>query len=282
MIDLREDSVEFMRCPLCNGELVLNVEKTEGEEVSSGFLQCSVCKKEYKICHGIPDFMLPELLNETDEKWMRSYDRTARSYELMMGTLIPLFSMGSEPLERRRWVKQLQAERGDHVLDVSTGTGRNLSLIAKLVGSSGRVSAIDISNGALSYAEMKIRRKKWKNVELQRANASHLPFKNDTFNAVLHVGGINTFGEKRRALCEMVRVTKPNAKIVIVDEGLAPAQEKSLVGKILLKTNALYSCKPPTELLPENIKQLQVRWKIICSRFLPIWPFYNMEFRKCP
>jgi ubiquinone/menaquinone biosynthesis C-methylase UbiE len=281
VIDLREGSLELMRCPLCHGELVLDVEETQGEEVSSGLLDCSVCKKEYKIRDGIPDFVLPELLNETDEKWMRSYDRTARSYELMMGTLIPLLSMGSEPLERRRWIRQLQIEPGDHVLDVSTGTGRNLSFIAKHVCSKGRISAMDISHGALSIAEMKIRKKRWKNVELQRANASHLPFKNDTFNAVLHVGGINTFGEKRRALCEMVRVAKPNAKIVIVDEGLAPGQEKSFVGRLLLKTNALYSCKPPTELLPENVKHLRIRWKIICSRFLPIWPFYNMEFRKC-
>jgi ubiquinone/menaquinone biosynthesis C-methylase UbiE len=279
--DLKEDSIEFIRCPLCHGELVLRVEKTNGEEVYSGHLKCPACEKEYKIRYGIPDFVLPELLNETDKKWMRSYDRTARSYELMMGTLIPVFSMGSEPLERRRWVKQLQVEHGGDVLDVSTGTGRNIPLIVKLVGSKGRISGIDISNGALSYAEIKKRKKKWKNVELQRANASYLPFKNDAFDAVLHVGGINTFGEKRRALCEMVRVAKPNARIVIVDEGLAPKQQESFVGKFLVKTNALYSCNPPTELLPDNVKNLKVKWKIICSRFLPIWPFYNMEFRKC-
>jgi ubiquinone/menaquinone biosynthesis C-methylase UbiE len=278
---LKEDSVQFMCCPLCHGQLVLHVERTEGEEVSSGLLQCSACKKEYKVRDGIPDFVLPELLDETDAKWMHRYDRTARSYELMMGTLIPLFSIGSEPLERRRWVRQLDVQRGDHVLDVSTGTGRNLALIIKLVGSKGRVSAIDISDGVLSYAQMKIKGKKWKNVELQRANASYLPFKNDTFDAVLHVGGINTFGEKERALREMVRVAKLNAKIVIVDEGLAPGEEKSVIGKFLLKTNALYACKPPTELLPKNIKNVHVRWKIISSRFLPIWPFYNMEFRKC-
>jgi ubiquinone/menaquinone biosynthesis C-methylase UbiE len=270
-----------MCCPLCHGQLVLYVERTKGEEVSSALLQCSVCKKQYRVRSGIPDFVLPELLNETDRKWMRRYDRMARSYELMMGTLIPLFSIGSEPLERRRWVSQLDVRRGNRVLDVSTGTGRNLSLIVKVVGSKGRVSAIDISDGVLSYAQMKINRKKWKNVELQRANASYLPFKNDTFDAVLHVGGINTFGEKERALREMVRVAKPNAKIVVVDEGLAPGEEKSVIGKFLLKTNALYACKPPTELLPRNIKNVQVRWKIISSRFLPVWPFYNMEFRKC-
>lgn len=65
---------------------------------------------------------------------------------------------------------------------------------------------MDISKGTLAYAETKIKRKRWKNIELQRANASHLPYKDDIFDAVMHVGGINTFGEKKRALHEMIRV----------------------------------------------------------------------------
>jgi ubiquinone/menaquinone biosynthesis C-methylase UbiE len=277
---LREDSLQFMCCPLCLGELVLNAEKTVENEVFSGSLKCSLCKKEYKIHNEIPDFLLPEFLNERDRKWMRAYDRMAPSYDLMMGILIPSLSIGLEPFERRTLTKQLQIERGEHVLDISTGTGRNLSLIAKSVGPNGRISGMDISSGALFYAKIKIDKKKWKNVELQRANASYLPYKNDTFDAVMHFGGINTFGEKKRALYEMVRVAKPNAKIVIIDEGLAPEKENSFIGKFLLKTNALYACKPPTKLLPENIKHLQVRWKIIGGRFLPIWPFYNIEFQK--
>ena len=280
MIDLKKDATQFLCCPVCHGELALETEMISGDEVVSGFLECNKCRIDYKIHDEIPDFVLPDLMNRTDEKWMRAYDGMARSYDLMMGIIIPFFSLGSEPFERRTWVNQLRAKPGDHVLDISTGTGRNLQLLAKKVGQNGRISAMDISNGALSYAKAKTRKGKPKNVDLQRANASYLPYKNNTFDAIIHVGGINTFGDKKKALEEMIRVAKPGGWMVIVDEGLAPSEQNSFVGKFLLKTNGLYACKPPTELLPKKVAGLQVRWKIIANRFLPIWPFYNMEFQK--
>ena len=95
----------------------------------------------------------------------------------------------------------------------------------------------------------------------------------DLFDAVLHFGGINTFGEKERAIAEMVRVAKPGAKIVIGDEGLAPGKEKTWFGRRLLKMNTLFANKPPVDLLPENVEDFNLRW---------IWrgTFYVMDFRK--
>lgn len=59
--------------------------------------------------------------------------------------------------------------------------------------------------------------------------------KDDIFDAVMHVGGINTFGEKKRALHEMIRVAKRNAKVIVVDEGLAPGKEKLFSGNSFSK-----------------------------------------------
>lgn len=73
------------------------------------------------------------------------------------------------------WVKRLQIRKGANVLDISTGTGRNLSFIIRQIGSKGRLAAMDISKGTLAYAKIKIKRKRWKNIELHRANASYLP-----------------------------------------------------------------------------------------------------------
>lgn len=39
------------------------------------------------------------------------------------------------------------------------------------------------------------------------------------------MGGINTFEEQELAIREMLRVARPDAKIVIVDEGLDPSSE---------------------------------------------------------
>jgi len=272
---MREDSLDFLCCPACHSDLTLDIERTVDNEVISGFLKCGACSRQYKIEDGIPDFLLPEFLNEKDEKWMREYDRMFRSYDILMCLVIPVFSVGIAPLERRMWTKRLQIKKGAHVLDISTGTGQNWPFLVRQTGSTGRIAAMDVSKGMLTYAKMKAKRKKRKNIELQRANASYLPYKNDTFDAVMHVGGINTFGEKRRALHEMVRVAKPNTKIVVVDEGLSPRKQSSFIGKFLLKTNALYACKPPTKLLPRDIKNLQLKWKNY-----PVWPHYIMDFQK--
>jgi ubiquinone/menaquinone biosynthesis C-methylase UbiE len=231
--------------------------------------------------NGIPDFLLPETLNEKDKRWMLTYDRMALGYDIIMSYVSPLFSIGQEPFERCSWVKRLRLVKGARVLDVSTGTGRNLPFINRQVGPQGRLAAMDISNGMLAYAKMKIDRKGLKNIELQRANASLLPYKENSFDAVIHVGGINTFGDRAKALNEMVRVAKPNARIVIVDEGLSPHDQKTFLGKFLIRTNALYKCEPPTMLLPKNVRNPAVKWKILYSTLINTsWPFYTLEFEK--
>ena len=43
------------------------------------------------------------------------------------------------------------------VLDVSTGTGRNIPFIASKIGKGGRLFAMDISRGVLDYARRKVK-----------------------------------------------------------------------------------------------------------------------------
>jgi len=272
---MKRETLNLLCCPICHSNLTLEDEKEANNEIISGILKCQSCGKSYKIVDGIPDFLTQEMLNETDKKWMLEYDGMARTYDILMGIIIPSLSLGLEPLGRYNWAKQLDVKKGACILDVATGTGRNIPFLLKQVGRSGKIMAMDVSKGMLTYAKTKIRKKGWKNVELQRANASYLPYRDNTFDAVIHVGGINTFGEKEKALHEMVRVAKPNAKILIVDEGMSSEKEKTFLGRFLIKINALYRSKPPTELLPKNVENVKVRWE-----FNPLWPHYNMEFIK--
>jgi ubiquinone/menaquinone biosynthesis C-methylase UbiE len=102
---------------------------------------------------------------------------------------------------------------------------------------------------------------------------AYLPYKDDVFDAVLHIGGINTFGEKARAIAEMVRVAKPGARIVIGDEGLAPGKEKTRFGRWLLKISHLHANKPPVELVPKQIEGFSLKW-------IYRGTVYVMQFRK--
>jgi ubiquinone/menaquinone biosynthesis C-methylase UbiE len=49
-------------------------------------------------------------------------------------------------------------------------------------------------------------------------NAEDLPLREESFDVVFHVGGINAFNERAKAIAEMIRVARAGTKIVIVDE----------------------------------------------------------------
>jgi len=277
---MREDLVDILCCPLCRGPLALKAFRSVGGDVLRGLLTCGRCGQAYPIIGGIPDFLPPPLLYGEDLRWMEEYDRMARGYYLLFHAFLPAVTLGAEPRARARWASRLGLRPGDKVLDVGTGTGRNLPFLRELVGPEGLVVGMDISRSMLYYAVRTARAEGWANVELQRANAAYLPYRDAVFDAVIHVGGINTFEEKARALSEMVRVAKPGARVVIVDEGLEPRMRKKLLGRLLLRTNVLYASYPPVEELPDGAGGIRVEWGLMPSRFFPIWPYYIMEFRR--
>lgn len=268
-----EDSLKFLACPICHGRLDVEVNVIMGDDVIEGLLRCLSCGRVYRIRDGIADFLTHEILNEVDREVMFAYDKTALKYDILMTYVFPLLSLGIEPFERFMWVRELGLRRGSVVLDVATGTGRNLGFLARVVGKGGLIFGLDISWNALLVAKRRAR--SLGNVVLMRCNASYLPFRDEVFDGVMHVGGINTFGEKSRALNEMVRVAKHGGRIVIVDEGLKPSKRNTLVGRFLLRLNALYASLPPVKELPKGTTNLKVVWKVV-----PFFPYYVMVFQK--
>lgn len=51
---MKKQLAKYLRCLECKNELHLFTEKVESEEVVSGKLECSKCKKIYPIRIGIP------------------------------------------------------------------------------------------------------------------------------------------------------------------------------------------------------------------------------------
>lgn len=49
-------------------------------------------------------------------------------------------------------------------------------------------------------------------------NAEDLPFADNIFDVVFHVGGINFFSDRQKAVNETPRIAKPGTKIMIADE----------------------------------------------------------------
>jgi ubiquinone/menaquinone biosynthesis C-methylase UbiE len=96
--------------------------------------------------------------------------------------------------------------------------------------------------------------------ELVQGAAEHLPFVDNAFDSVLHMGGINFFNDRAKALSEMVRVARPGTKLVVVDEteDVAKKYEKTAVA------GAFYGNRPepvsaPVDSLPPGMLDVQVK-----------------------
>lgn len=271
---VKAESIRYLRCPSCGNALTLESKDQGKREILLGALVCESCGQGYEIRYGLPNLVHPKAqdLPEIDAQFLKQYERVASSYDRTIRLMLLLLGIWEPRTRRDDLIAPLDLKAGATVLEVSAGTGSNLPIIAHQIDEGGRLFALDLSPGMLAVARQKAVRKGL-SVDFVLGNGAYLPYADETFDAVFHFGGINTFGEKERAIAEMTRVAKPGAKIVIGDEGLAPGREKTWFGRRMLKMNSLYANKPPMDLLPGNVEELHLRW---------IWRglFYAIDFAK--
>jgi len=267
--------MDYLCCPSCTGNLRLTTEKQAKTEVVQGILDCLSCERRFEIKDGLPNLIFPETLEESDlqnQIWQDQHAETVDDRRWLFGIGIWEFALW-ETRARRQLINRLELKKNASVLETGVGNGLNLPIIASRIAKDGQLDGLDISHETLKVALRKTKAKGIK-VELIQGNASYLPYRTAKFDAVLHVGALNQFGDKKRAIQEMHRVAKPGSKIVICDEGLAPGKEKTWLGKRILKHElALFAHKPPVELVPNGIEDLKVYY---------VWQktFWVIEFRK--
>ncbi len=264
-LGVKLDLMDSICCPACNGDLELVVKEGQAPEVISGVFICDRCKRRFKIINGIPSMVFPDKLEESEDSGRYYNDMHARTYERQMrylglkeGVWCGAFL---QTRSRKLVVDKLELKTNHSVLEIGTGTGLALHPIAKQIGKGVRLHASDISLGMLSEAKKKINSKKI-SAELVQANASYLPYRSCLFDGVLHIGGWNSFADKKRAMQEMHRVAKPGAKIVICDEGLAPGKEFWWMARRIFELDKIksYHASPPVDMVPPESENCKVYW----------------------
>ena len=58
---MKKDLMEILACPICKGELKLEVKEEDSKEVITGTLKCPKCSEGYPIKDAIPNLLPPEL-----------------------------------------------------------------------------------------------------------------------------------------------------------------------------------------------------------------------------
>jgi uncharacterized protein YbaR (Trm112 family) len=58
---MKKGLMEILACPLCKGELELDIKEENEREVVAGSLYCAKCNQRYPIVGAIPNLLPPEL-----------------------------------------------------------------------------------------------------------------------------------------------------------------------------------------------------------------------------
>lgn len=141
------------------------------------------------------------------------FDRIAPRYDF----LNRLLSLRQDTVWRTQMVRAANLKNHCRILDVACGTCDVALEANRQVNGPSRITGLDFSFGMLELGKKKLIRKNTDSISLINADALHLPFSKDVFDAVFIAFGIRNIMDRQRALKEFYSVLKENGRVVVLE-----------------------------------------------------------------
>lgn len=195
---MKERLLQYLACPQCGGDLVVEAHKHAGHEIMEGSLTCSGCKSSFPITRGVPRFA-------QDVGVVEQQTAEAFGYE---------WTRYSELADRYRqqfldWLAPADASffQGKAVLEGGCGKGRHTALAAEFGAKD--VVALDLSV-AVDAAFANTRH--LENVHIVQADLNEPPVRNH-FDYAFSIGVLHHLPDPERGFRALVSKLKPGGAI---------------------------------------------------------------------
>ncbi len=152
--------------------------------------------------------MTPSSRHESNKAF---YDRISGAYDLITDA--------NERTAKLAGLHALELQKGEHVLELGFGTGSEIMDIADLVGETGRVLGIDISDGMFEITQRKLANRNIETpLDLRVGDARGLPWAEASVDAVYTSFMLELFPleEIPGVLAECKRVLRPGGRIGVL------------------------------------------------------------------
>lgn len=114
-------------------------------------------------------------------------------------------------------IDHAKASVGEVCVDLGSGRGNDVIRLAELVGETGFVYGIDISEGMIAKAKANLQKFDVKNADILYSDLEKLPLENNSVDVVISNCTINHAANKQAVWNEVVRVLKTGGRFVVSD-----------------------------------------------------------------
>lgn len=106
---------------------------------------------------------------------------------------------------------------GDHILDLGSGAGNDCFVARVLVGDTGKVTGIDMTEPMIVKARENCAKLGFANVEFVHGDIEEMSFSDRIFDVVISNCVLNLVPDKSKAFAEIFRVLKPGGHFCVSD-----------------------------------------------------------------
>ncbi|MBL4593956.1 MAG: arsenite methyltransferase [Flavobacteriales bacterium] len=110
-----------------------------------------------------------------------------------------------------------QINEGDIVLDLGSGAGNDCFVARELVGESGKVMGVDMTDVMIDKARENAEKLNFNNVEFRKGDIENLPVGGNRVDVVISNCVLNLVPDKEKAFAETFRVLKPGGHFSVSD-----------------------------------------------------------------